>query len=439
VNSNLRSIIYTIPFVFLSLLFVCQSCKKDINAIGLDLKERDDLLNAIFSDTTTLIAYSVLEDTLNTTNLVSNYLGYLKDHIFGTTTSCIYTQFIPEGNSFTPGNAPVLDSIVLTLRYSGDFYGDTLNPFIIKVYELTEDILPEKTYYQNNSIAYSPNNLTYVSEFNLYPKPNTEVMVDTLKDAHLRIRLCDELGNRFLTNTEQLQTPEKFKSFFKGLFIRAESFQNNGSLVNFSLTSALSGIQIYYKNGGEKKQFSLIIRNPDAVRFNTYQHDYENGDAQFVQQVLNNDTTKGKEILYMQSMGGVKTKISFPFIKALKEKENKIVINKAELIIECIGGDQLFFSPPGKLGIHGVNKDGKTVYIPDDVVFTNESYWGGNALESEYRFRITRYIQNIIHHDNYQSYIFLVTDRSAADAKRLLINGTEGTTRLRLDLYYTEY
>ncbi|MDR2970331.1 MAG: DUF4270 domain-containing protein [Bacteroidales bacterium] len=431
-------------FLFLFLLF-SQSCKKEINSIGLNFK--DDLLKATFTDTTTLVAYSVKEDTLlNTTGLIYNFLGWLKDEVFGTTTACIYTQFIPEGNSLNAGNNPTLDSIVLTLRYSGDFYGDTLKPFIIKVYELKEDILPSNTYLQNSSIEYFPDNLTYVPEFRPIHTPNKSMM-DTM-EAHLRIRLQDELGKKILENTDKLQTPEKFKDFFKGLYICAEPYQNNGSMVNFTLTSALSGIQIYYNNGSEQKLFSLIINNQDAVRFNSYHHEYENGNSNFVKQVLQKDTTKGKEVLYLQSMGGIKTKISFPYLKKTFENK-KIVINKAELVITNIGEKEelSLYPPPIRLGVQGLNASGITVVLPDDESFTSTSYWGGiyNEETNEYRFRITRYIQDIILRDNFKPYINLVVRGAAANANRLLVRGTnplnpsDTASRLRLELFYTEY
>ena len=437
VNFNLRPFII-IPCLLLSILLVSQGCKKELNSIGLDLKDQDDLLNAIFTDTITLTAHSVLDDTLNTTNLISNYLGYLKDEVFGTTIAGIYTQLVPDGNSLNPGDAPTIDSIVLTLRYAGNFYGDTLNPFTVKVYELSEDILSSETYYQNKSLKYKSENLTYATEFHLYPKPTT--LVDTAKEAHARIRLKNELGDYFLRNTSQLQSPEKFKSFFKGLYICAEPLLNNGSMVNFSLTNALSGILIYYKDGTQKRQFKLKI-DKDEVRFGSYQHNYESGNANFKQQVLGNDTAQGKNMLYVQSMGGVKTKITFPYLKALKNK--RIVINKAELIITNIGENLNLYPNPARLGLQCIKTQGDNiVYLPDDAVYTNSTYWGGGYKAPEYRFRITRYIQDIILKDNYQSSIYLVTEGAAAYANRLILSGTnpaESSSRLRLEIYYTEY
>jgi hypothetical protein len=263
--------------------------------------------------------------------------------------------------------------------------------------------------------------------------------MDTLLAAHARIRLTDDLGNRFLTHAKELASEEDFKKYFKGLFIQAEPFRNNGSLVSFSLNHALSGIQLYYKDNGKAKQFSLII-NDKAIRFSNYVHAYESGNNEFVQQVLQNDTLKGEKMLYVQSMGGVKTKISFPHIKEFKSRN--VVINKAELIITNIGENLNIYPQPVRLGIQAVNSTGKLVMIPDALTGSS-AYFGGsyNEKTKEYRLRITRYIQNIIQKDNYRPYIFLVSEGAAAYANRLVLCGTDTTlsSRLRLEVYYTEY
>jgi hypothetical protein len=377
-------------------------------------------------------------------------LGYLQDNIFGSTTAGIYTQLVPSGNNVTFGDYPTLDSIVLTLRYTGNFYGDTMSTFAIRVYELSETMDVATTYKQSSSVGHSLENLTYQSDFRITPKPNTKVKVDTLIEAHIRIRLSDKLGNSFLESTAQMKTQEDFKKFFKGLYICAEpvffciSMTNDGTLVIIDLTNSLSGIQLFYKNDDSPKKYYFPVNDKNTVRFNAFTHDYENGDPFFLNQVLHGDTLLGEKILYVQASGGVKTKITFPNIKTLKDK--KIVINKAELVITNIEDDLILsnYPTPSRLSLYGVNPKGDNVRLPDDAIFTNSAYWGGNynATEKEYRFRITRFIQDIILHDSFESFIYLVPEGAAASVNRLVFSGTNPEnekTRLRLEVYYTEY
>ena len=429
-NFNLRSLHCIILLLLLSTLWISQGCRKEPGSIGLNIIGRN-LLNAVFTDTTTLITYSVLADSLNTTNLRSNYLGYVKDPVFGTTTAGIYAKFIPFRATVDFGTLQELDSIVLTLRYAGGFYGDTLNPIRIKVYELTEDMSISATYYQNSSITHKYDELTYYPNFRIRPAPNTRVRVDTLLGPHIRIRLKNELGHRFLEDSMAMKS-------FKGLYICAEPFQNNGSLVNFFLDDILSGIQLYYKRDGVPTRFSLVNNSTNAVRFNTFQHDHTLGSADFVNQVIHKDTLLGKNTLYVQGFGGVKTKIAFPHLKALRDK--KMVINKAELVITNIGEDLSMFLPPTRLTLQGVNPSDTLVFLPDDV---ENTYFGGNydATTKEYRFRITRYIQDIILRDRFQPYIYLLVRDAPINPHRLVLKGTDtlDASRIRLELYYTEH
>ena len=422
----------------LAILLGVVGCQKDPNSIGLNLKDRDDLLNAILTDTVSINAYSVFEDTLNTRNLLSNFLGFIRDPVFGTTSTGIYAQLVPEGNSVNFGNSPTLDSVVLTLRYAGGYYGDTLNPFSVQVYRLTENISSSDKYFQNTVLAHSSENLTYEYDFHLYPKPKSKVRLDTIVEAHARIRLSDELGSLLLRSASQMSSNESFKNFLKGLYICAKPLANDGSLVNFNLVGALSGIRLYYKNNNTASQFQFYIKSNETVRISYYEHDYQTGNPLFIDQVVHKDTLLGKEQLYVQSMGGVKTKIAFPHIKAFKDMN--VIVNKAELVISNIGEDLILFPPPPRLNIQGVNKKGELVVLPD----ANTTYWGGsyNATTKEYRFRITRYIQNIILHDNYEPFVYLVADRAAADAYRLILSGThpnQASSRLRIEVFYTEY
>ena len=435
VNFKLRPFSFLTLFVSFVLLLSIKGCQEEPGSIGLDLDR--DLLNAVFTDTITLSAHSMLEDTLNTKNLQSNFLGFIRDPVFGITSTGIYAQLVPQGNSVNLGKNPQLDSVVLTLRYAGGIYGDTLNPFTIRVHRLTEDISSTTPYYQNYLFAHFSENLTYDYDFQFYPKPKAKVKLDTIVEAHARIRLSDELGNILLRNTAEMSSNERFKNFFKGLYICAKPLANNGSLVNFNLTSALSGVQLYYKNDTVANSFQFLIKSNETVRVSSYEHDYEAGSQNFVNQVIEKDSTFGRDMLYVQCMGGIKTKISFPHIKEFKDRN--IVVNKAELVITNIGEDLNLFPQPNNLNLYKLGKEGEPQVLQD----AGTTYWGGNYNEEtkEYRFRITRYLQDIISNEDYEATIYLVANKRASDANRLILSGTnptDVTSRLRLELYYTE-
>ncbi|MCL1866985.1 MAG: DUF4270 domain-containing protein, partial [Oscillospiraceae bacterium] len=83
--------------------------------------------------------------------------------------------------------------------------------------------------------------------------------------------------------------------------------------------------------------------------------------------------------LYVQCMGGVKTKISFPHIKEFKNRN--VVINKAELVITNIGEDINLFPQPNNLNLYKLNTEGEPQALQD----AGTTYWGGNYNEKNNR------------------------------------------------------
>lgn len=436
---------------FVAILFV--SCEDELTSLGLNLRNPNDLLGTSFMDSTTLTAQSILDDTIPTTGLGSNVLGFVKDPTFGTTKASIYTQYLLNGNSVDFGSAPVLDSVVLTIRVGG-FFGDTTTALPIRVYELDQKLYSDSTYRVNSTLAHKSDNLTYDPNYSVKPSPTTRVLIDTNSyDAHLRIRLSDEFGYHFLQNSQSMVNDQVFAEFFKGLYITSDELSPNetGSLLYVNLTSSISGISIYYKKNGINKRYGLLTKST-AVRFNNFEHDYTAGQSpmndDFVSEVINgipvngNDAL-GQDILYLQPTGGVKMKIGFPTIKNTFKDKN-IVINRAELVISNISEDAPHFFMPALLAIQGVKSDGTITYLPDDAYFTTTDYFGGsyNTSKKEYRIRITNYIQDLILRDQYKDYFYLVVSGAGVRGNRLIMGGLspqDESKRLRLEISYTEY
>ena len=145
------------------------SCKDDKTDIGID--QLDNLMGTDFTDTITLQAFSVLEDTINTTNASANIVGHISDPIFGNSDAGIYTQISLGGAAVNFGSHPIIDSAVLTLQVSS-YYGDTNSAVGIRVYQLTEDLNDETQYYQTSSVSYNPTPLNY-NQTGYTLKPNT--------------------------------------------------------------------------------------------------------------------------------------------------------------------------------------------------------------------------------------------------------------------------
>jgi hypothetical protein len=432
---------------WLLLLFaVCfTSCKKEYNSIGLNLE--DELLGTS-KDTTTITAYSVLYDTLNTTNLSNQILGELHDPIFGKTVTMVYSQFLSSGSIPSFGDEAVVDSVVLTLQTAG-YYGDTTAALHFEVYELTEDLTEDDNYYNYSTTEHSNNNLLNQPGKNYYIRPNTPITIGgELLSPHLRIRISPEFGQHLIDASDDWMTDDAILADFKGLCIQATTSHSTGCLFSSNMTSSLTGLVIYYHNSLGDGMNYTFRPSESGITYNNYNHfGYSDACQDLRRQILDHDSTNITQ-LYIQAMGGVRTKIRFPYIrKKFANIDNRVVINRAELVItDCNPNENVYLRPTG-LSIQGVKNDGSLYYIPDDDILSADGYFGGtyNASTGEYRIRITQYLQQLIlNQGDYADYFYLIVKGSGIHANRLVFHSsTDNTTildkSLRVEIAYTTY
>jgi hypothetical protein len=161
-------------------------------------------------------------------------------------------------------------------------------------------------------------------------------------------------------------------------------------------------------------------------------------------QVVNalNDTLKGKEKLFVQSMGGVKTKIIFPYLKNIAAGGN-ILINQAQLVLSVNeeGTETIKYGPHNKLTLAAAREDGSNAIIIDQL--EGESYFGGDfsAISKEYRFNITRHLQRLVNGQVAEDFgLFILPSGGAINANRTVLHGSnkDHPKHIKLILTYTK-
>ena len=419
------------------------SCKDENTNIGEDLL--GNLEDTEFTDTITVEAYSFLEDTINTTNTSANILGYLTDPVFGKSSAGIFTQLSLGGSAVNFGQYPTIDSVVLTLQLSG-YYGDTNSRVGIRVHQLTEALDPQAKYYQNSTVGYDPTPLNYsLSGYSICP--NTPIVVDTsVLSAHLRIRLSQQFGQYLLNHQDDLNN--RFQDFLKGLYIEAISHTGScGYMLITNMTSALTGVTLYYHNESGQSQRHTLSCSESCARFTHFTHDYAASTSpDFIREVLQGDVVQGQNTLFIQGGGGVKTRVTFPYLEdAFAKFDNRVIIHRAELVVTNVNPHETYLIQPNVITIQGIRKSDSSIrFLPDDDYYTNSAYFGGiyDDATAEYRFRITRYVQQLIlQQDDWCNAINLIVRGSAVRPHRLIFDGTDpaSPTRLRLEISYSTY
>ncbi|MGL5890221.1 MAG: DUF4270 family protein [Bacteroidia bacterium] len=392
--------------LFLATLVLPTSCKKESD-IGLGLQPGDDLLNAQLSDTITLWTKTEIDDSLRSDKTTLCVIGSNNDPLFGKTMAGLYAQFLIPGtiNNINFGNTPVLDSTVLLLRYNFDYFGDTTTQQTFNVFQMTESINKDSAYYSTNSKTF---NTSPIGTLTFVPRPRTSVTngPDTLP-AHLRIvldpafgssifALASGAGNTLADNAELLAA-------LNGLFIAPNNpaqAPGQGALLYFAPKDSLTRLTMYYRDDANvNKTFSFTI-NSQSAYFGSYQHDYSSSAA--ITNQLNTPTGGPYSFseIFVHSLGGLRTRILFPFIAQLRRDVlgYNIAINKAELVIKVdpVSSADPNLPPNTRLYVTSFNDEGKQQLLTDFLVPASNFDGNYNPSTGEYHINMAIYFQRLI-------------------------------------------
>lgn len=383
--------------LFLSLLavLILFSCKKDPYQIGVDLLPPSDTINVKTTDTCTVTACTVRLDSIHTSNCAAFTLGSLQDPVFGNSTVGIYTQILPSSTSVEFGTAPVMDSLILMLYYSA-YYGDTTTMQRVRVWEIAQDLNIDSAYFSNRQMQVYPNLL---ADMSFKPKPKDSVTVGTTKyAAHLRINLgkiTSYFSNKLLTCPASVYSSSAlFSIFMKGLYIESVPVSSGGAFLNFDISNSTSKMTMYFHNQTTDSLTYSFLFDESCARFLHIDHNqYFDASQELKQQALNHDSLLGKEMLYLEGLGGMRIKFRMPNIMNFG-KNRKIAINDALLLFKDATTDTTLNPPPQLVLV----RDTAGIYrnLIDELEGT--TYYGGiyNKTTQVYYFRLTRYIQKMI-------------------------------------------
>ena len=425
------------------MLTIFVSCKKMPEHIGGALQPNSSYIRIAFSGEHDITAESERIDSLSTKSASYSLVGNLNDPFFGNSNLSFYSQVGLTSNSLIWGEGAVTDSIVLQMIYSG-YYGDTLSPLTMKVFEVTEDMTGESmTYYSNTSFGHD----NLLADYAFYPRPRTKSNIDddSLTVAVIRIPIDNSLGDRFINDADQFASNNVFMKYFKGLYVSCEQSSGTGSICYFNLLNTKSYLRIYYHNDYDTTFYDFNVSDK-YVRFNHFDHDYTTA-----QSPITFDDTMSNQYLYVQSTAGVRTRLTFPKLAQwAKNMNTNVLINEAKLIltgandmINGINNDTAMFTQPVQLVVVKANEDGSYSILPDQFVGTN--YFNGmyDPKTDQVWFRISEYVQDLVlagpEAENYG--LFVYTYSGAFNAKRWIFHGPDSpdtTNRVKLEIIYSQ-
>ncbi|RZK22553.1 MAG: DUF4270 domain-containing protein [Flavobacterium sp.] len=453
-------------------LFLFASCE-NTSTIGLEIDPKSTVEGALV-DTLSISSRTVMDEVIATNNLTRHPLGYLKDPIFGTTESSLAFSLGLPSASFNFGAFDSLDSAVLVLNYAGEFYGDSTLTYSFDVHQLNSNITLNESFLSNREYGVFPGGAIGNKTGRLYP--NTKFKIndivtgakDTLRSVvpQLRIKLDPNfvIQNLIkLTANGSIKNDGALANFINGLHVSVNKTLStgNGGMAFFNFDNPTSNLSIYYKKGPVAGPLdTVLVAFPISKTANkvaaTIKHNYVGTP---IETQLNNPNQQ-YAVTYLQPMVGLRNKISFPSLSRFATNVGKIVVNKAELVIDVASGTDLRpFEAAPRLSLYRYDIAEQRINLPDNSPttdvrgFTDASIFGGyfNSLTKQYVFVITSYIQDLVSNKtkDYGTFLaptptneFLFTP-SLTSAARVVIgankkNPAAGESTMKLNVYYTK-
>ena len=388
--------------------------------MGVDVQPAGDALAADFSETSPVYAHTETYDSILCFNDRFKYLGVNKDPYFGTTEVGLYLNVnIPDGKtyiSFGDDAQLVSSEIILTANnLAQSFVGTSNAQLTYSVFPIVSALDPTKFYYSNSNVSYS-SNVVLGAFTGSYTALNGKIV--------LRIPIEKGFAGALLTNTQYLYSNVAFQNTYKGFYIKCSLNNDEGIIAKFDLEDELSGFYLKYQNGTPSatkadKSFKFLFGGTNPVRFNTVKHNFAGASNSLVQQVVNKDTTAGKDNLFLKGVGVSRVKIYIPALNNYSDSF-KVAVNRAEVVLKL---DPSFiqgsgYAPPIKLCLLPLDSLNRETFALDQLNTIDAQRYSGKYDETtkQYVFNIARHVQAIFNGKKKNNGFYLVV----ADADNLL-------------------
>ena len=497
---------------FLFFIFLIYSCEKDLISFESGVINSENAIN--FS--TNQLEFSIKNNSENLNPVQSNglpsyLLGSYNHPQFGTINSSFVGQLVPADYNHNFGDNAVIDSVIMRIPiYSrgvetsedGDItyeidsvYGEApikisvyRNNFFLRTFDPYSEFGISQKYFSDGSLSSSeflnPTQLEgdllfemndfipSAEQINLTEIDTStgEPYVSQKLSPSIRFKLNNPGDNfwetNFIENEENqvLSSENKFKDFFRGIYIKAEQNSSDGSMMLLNLASSNSRITIHYSSDNSV----IVDDNVDLIETN--QHEYVlNFSGNLVniienEQLFNfseNDEELGNENIYLSGGQGIISKLDlfsgvtenengdevseFEFFKNffVDEETNqpKRIINEAfiEFFVNSSFSNE---DEPDRIYIYNYENSTPLIdYYLDQSISSTTINAKINHLEPlkrdstsngegiSYKIRITEHLNNIILRDSSNAKLGLSVISDIAAIQNQLIQNENGPTK----------
>ncbi len=438
-----------IPAVILAVL-AFTACDDDFNTIGGELIGGQ--LDGLPKYEAGVQAYNKKINSVQTNNLPAYLLGVYNDPVYGVKVANVLAPLALVTTNPNFGNEPRLDSVVLNLPYystilENDAEGNPIfqldsvfgdSPFKLSVsrsdFYLNE--FDPETNFENRQRYYSDqgaqfesnlvgeplysNTLTPSAREVVFRQLNEQNQFDTVRVApRIRIHLPVEFFQENIIDKEgstELGNNNNFRNFLRGLYLKSEPINGDGSMVLLNFSDPDAGIQLYYTNTNEVDDETVESHNVFRLTFgngivNTFE---QNLPAQIEQEIASSSDSPGAANLFLSGGAGTMAVIDlFEDEAEIQELKNmNMLINEANLTFyvnqdRITGGE----AEPSRLMLYDLDNNRLLLdYSLDPTAGTEDSnrsvtihapllIRGENGHGIYYKIRITRHVREILEND----------------------------------------
>ncbi|GEP88901.1 hypothetical protein SAMN05660909_02557 [Chitinophaga terrae (ex Kim and Jung 2007)] len=405
---NFRNLSFLATYI--TLLFGAAGCNKS-TILGGGLIPPGDLVNAQDTIITDIVTNNILRydsSILNGQNAYKKILGSINtDPVFGKTHAFVFMQVsLPSSNFTFEGSGQVLDSVVLSLSYSG-YTGDSATPQTFRVYRMNEpDFKIDSNYAYNRVLGYNKAELLGTATVSPISLRDSVSIYGKKEAAQLRIKLSNAFGNELLQQTTAgaFANDSAFRAYLKGFAIIPDTLLgSNSNMVYLDMNSVNTKLSVFYKNSTTDSLIATMSFNQYAsAHANYFTRNYNGSQAA---RFINSNNANGDSLLFLNAAPGLFANIKIPNL----ENFPNVLINKAELVITEVTNGPAdrndIFIPPTSLSLRQYT-NGDTTKIPIDYYASGgASFFGGTrqvvtnfggVMVSQYTFNLANTVQRFI-------------------------------------------
>lgn len=419
-----------IPIFILAIII---SCENETSPLGEELLPDSDKIQYHIDSSLTFSGSVFKKEPFNTLDLEYYSLGKLNDEYFGILKGEYLGQFLPS--KYDPTILyQLIDSAVIYIRIDTTYGSTLINPSF-EVFELLSEIDENSDHLSDADISdfYSPidaiNTRSYLSG-------------DTL----LALNLSDSFIQKLISVDDSIyKTPSSFLTAFNGVAI-APSPSSASRILYANINSNNTKLVLYYRDTiefvNEVTGYEYFTLNDttfnytfsDGHRFAKYSTDYS---SSIVNNYLTNPDNENDDLLFIQGLEGVSSKITFTNIEPWILEDSSYSILRAELTVPVLKDDNFeSFPPPSNLFFY-------YNYDSDSTLFQVEDYSQGtmfdgsyNKEENNYHFNISKHLLRILQEDIADSCLNFSIAKMSSFPHRVILKSSEN---IKLNVTYTKH